>query len=187
MVLTENMPGGGAYKPGDILTMQNGTTVEVVHTDAEGRLVLADALCYAAQYKPDVVIDVATLTGACVIALGKYYAGLFSNDDKLSDELVSLGREIGEKVWRLPCTEEYDEMIKSDVADVANLGSWEGYAGAVTGAAFLKKFVPDNTSWAHIDIAGVAFSKEVTGTNVKGATGFGVKLLSEYLLRNNDR
>ncbi len=182
MALTENMPGEGAYKPGDVLTTYNGKTVEIIHTDAEGRLVLADALGYSRNYRPDLVIDLATLTGACIIALGKYHAGLFGNDKQLLDDLFVFGQQTNEKVWPLPLTDEYDEMIKSDVADVANLGGWDSYGGAITAAAFLKKFVPEKAIWAHLDIAGTAVSKEEKGVLVKGATGFGVKLVSEYLL-----
>ncbi|ACD90471.1 MAG: leucyl aminopeptidase [Chlorobium limicola] len=175
---TDNMPSGSATKPGDVITTYSGITVEVGNTDAEGRLILADALTYAKkQYNPDVIIDLATLTGACIVALGYTVAGLFSNDDRLADDIFEAGQITGEKVWRMPLWEEYDEMIKSDVADVSNLGA-RG-AGSVTASRFLEKFIDGHKKWAHIDIAGPSFSAK--GAKVSGATGFGVRLLVELL------
>ena len=172
------MPSGSATKPGDVITTYSGITVEVGNTDAEGRLILADALTYAKkQYNPDVIIDLATLTGACIVALGYSVAGLFSNDDRLADDIFEAGQLTGEKVWRMPLWEEYDEMIKSDVADVSNLGA-RG-AGSVTASRFLEKFIDGHKKWAHIDIAGPSFSPK--GAKVSGATGFGVRLLVELL------
>ncbi len=177
---TDNMPGGAAQKPGDVITTYSGITVEVGNTDAEGRLILADALTYAVQeYKPDTVIDLATLTGACIVALGYAVAGMFSNDDALAADLYEAGKQTGDKVWRMPLWEEYDELIKSEVADVHNTGG-KG-AGAVTAAKFLEKFTEGHTSWAHLDIAGPAFSASKGKKPVSGGTGFGVRLLLGYL------
>ncbi|MEK6812968.1 MAG: leucyl aminopeptidase [Nanoarchaeota archaeon] len=179
--LTENMPGNNAYKPGDILKTYNGKTMEILHTDAEGSVILADALGYASALKPDVIIDLATLTGAMVIALGTCAAGVMGNNDVLAQQLVAAGKATGEKVWQMPLYEEYDEMIKSDVADVKNLGSWDGIAGGLTAAAFLKAFVDEKIPWAHLDIAGVSFIDKDEGYYCKGGTGFGINLLLEYL------
>ena len=177
---TDNMPSGSAQKPGDVITTYSGITVEVGNTDAEGRLILADALNYAKkQYDPDVIIDIATLTGACIVALGYTVAGLFSNSDVLAGEIYEAGQRTGEKVWRMPLWEEYDDMIKSDVADVSNLGA-RG-AGSVTAAKFLEKFVDGHKKWAHIDIAGPSYSPGKAGAKVTGATGFGVRLMVELL------
>ena len=181
--LTENMPSGKAQKPGDVLKAYGGTTVEVENTDAEGRLVLADALAYARERKPQAVIDLATLTGSCVFALGKHAAGLFVTDPKLKARIEGAGLETGERVWELPLWEEYDEQIKSDVADVKNSGG--RYGGAITAARFLKKFTGE-APWAHIDIAGTAWQgggpenpkKEYIP---KGASGWGVRLLVRML------
>ncbi|NMW21009.1 MAG: leucyl aminopeptidase [Chlorobiaceae bacterium] len=176
---TDNMPSGTAQTPGDVITTYSGITVEVGNTDAEGRLILADALTYAKEkYKPDVIIDVATLTGACIVALGYPVAGLFSNNDKLAEEIFQAGQQTGEKVWRLPLWEVYDEQIKSDVADVNNTGG-RG-AGSVTAAKFLEKFIDGHEKWAHIDIAGPSFLPKSSG-KVSGGTGFGVSLLVEVL------
>ena len=176
---TDNMPGGTAQKPGDVITTYSGITVEVGNTDAEGRLILADALTYAKEkYKPDVIIDVATLTGACIVALGYGVAGLFSNNDKLADEIFQAGQQSGEKVWRMPLWDLYDEQIKSDLADVNNTGG-RG-AGSVTAAKFLEKFIDGHKNWAHIDIAGPSFLPK-GGGKVNGGTGFGVSLLVELL------
>ncbi len=177
---TDNMPGGAAQKPGDVITTYSGITVEVGNTDAEGRLILADALAYAVKhYKPDAVIDLATLTGACIVALGYSVAGLLSNNDKLADALFKAGEESGEKVWRLPVWEEYDEMIKSEVADVHNTGG-KG-AGTITAAKFLEKFIDGHKKWAHIDIAGPAFAPGKNDKGRKGGTGFGVRLLVDLM------
>ncbi|NTU58225.1 MAG: leucyl aminopeptidase [Chlorobiaceae bacterium] len=176
---TDNMPGGSAMKPGDIITTMSGITVDVGNTDAEGRLILADALTYAKrEYDPDVIIDLATLTGACVVALGYAAAGLFSNDDDLADDLYRAGQSSGEKVWRMPLWNEYDELIKSDVADLSNTGGRWG--GAITAAKFLEKFIDGHKSWAHVDIAGPAFLAK-GGGKTPGGTGFGVRLLVDLL------
>jgi leucyl aminopeptidase len=172
---TENLPGSAASKPGDIYTSMSGQSVEVLNTDAEGRLVLCDALTYAERFKPDVVVDVATLTGACVIALGAHAAGLFSNDDKLAESLLAAGEFSQDRGWRLPLWDEYGEALKSNFADVANVGGREG--GAITAASFLSRFASDYR-WAHLDIAGVAWR----GGQSKGATGRPVRMLSQFLL-----
>jgi leucyl aminopeptidase len=176
---TENMPSGTAQKPGDIIRYRNGKTVEVLNTDAEGRLILADALIQAVQDKPDVIIDLATLTGACVVALGPQMAGLFSNNQELSDTLLQCSKKTGEALWPLPLVKEYKEDIRSTVADIKNTGS--GNAGAIAAALFLQEFV-DGVPWAHLDIAGPAFSEKESGYITKGGTGFGVRTLIQYLL-----
>lgn len=176
---TDNMPSGSAQKPGDVITTMSGITVDIGNTDAEGRLILADALTYAKrEYDPDVIIDLATLTGACIVALGMKVAGMFSNDDALAEELFKAGQAAGEKVWRLPLWDEYAEQIKSDVADVSNTGS-KG-AGTITAAKFLQNFVEGHEHWAHIDIAGPAFAAK-GGSSSSGGTGFGVRLIVELL------
>lgn len=177
---TENMPGGAAIKPGDVLKSLSGKTIEVINTDAEGRLILADALTYATRYKPTAIVDVATLTGACVVALGQHAIGAMGNRPRLLTRLREAGEASGERVWELPLWPEYYEQIKSDVADVKNVGG-RG-AGAITAGAFLSKFVK-NSPWAHLDIAGTSWSDEVRPTGQKGATGAGVRVLSEFLAR----
>jgi leucyl aminopeptidase len=172
---TENMPGGAATRPGDIVTSMSGQTVEILNTDAEGRLILCDALTYAERFKPQAVIDIATLTGACVIALGHVATGLFSNQDTLAEELLEAGADAWDRVWRLPLWDDYHEQLKSPFADVANIGGRP--AGAVTAASFLARFT-ESYSWAHLDIAGTAW---VSGRN-KGATGRPVPLLSTFLI-----
>jgi leucyl aminopeptidase len=175
--LAENLPDGNAYKPGDVLKAMNGVTIEVKNTDAEGRLVLADALAYAVKHlrpRPRAVVDLATLTGACGIALGDQYAAVLGNDDGLVDRLLEAGRESGDRLWRLPLDDGYRKQLDSTVADVANLGT--PGAGVQTGAAFLERFVGD-VRWAHLDIASVAWTERDGGTVSKGATGFGVRLL----------
>jgi leucyl aminopeptidase len=172
---TENLPGSAASKPGDIYTSMSGQSVEVLNTDAEGRLVLCDALTYAGRFEPDVVVDIATLTGACVVALGCHAAGLFSNDDKLAESLLGAGEFSHDRAWRLPLWDEYGETLKSNFADVANVGGREG--GAITAASFLSRFAKEYR-WAHLDIAGVAWR----GGKSKGATGRPVRLLSQFLL-----
>lgn len=180
--LVENMPGGNAQRPGDVVKTMSGKTAEVIDTDAEGRLVLADALYYTYdKYKPAFMIDLATLTGAIVISLGASYAGLFSNDDDLSKKLYESGEKSGELVWRMPLHKDYEEMIKSDIADVANLGNIARHAGSATAAEFLKHFIGEGTKWAHLDIAGMAWGKKSKGKNVKGSVGFGIKLLNQLL------
>ena len=175
----ENMPGCSAYKPGDILTAKNGKTIEVDNTDAEGRLTLADALCYACELGVDEVIDLATLTGACMVALGSQAAGIMGNDDELVKKLIATAEKSGERYWELPMWEEYGESLKSDIADMKNTGSRWG--GAQTAGVFLKKFVKD-VKWAHIDIAGVAFLEKPHKELGKGASGAGVRTLLNYLI-----
>jgi leucyl aminopeptidase len=182
----ENMPGGGSFRPDDILTARNGKTIEIDNTDAEGRLVLADALCYASELKPDVIIDMATLTGACAVALGSYRAGLFSNDDALADEILSAGEVCGENLWRLPAEyEKIKESMKSPVADMVNCGS--RYGGAIFAALFLQEFIGEvkkgkKIPWVHLDIAGVDFFKENTSIYSKGASAFGTRTCLEYII-----
>lgn len=176
---TDNMPSGSAQCPGDIITTMAGITVEVDNTDAEGRLILCDALEYAKRYKPEIIIDLATLTGACVVALGDKAAGVMSNDDELSSALVTAGIQTYERVWPLPLFDEYSPQIKSDVADVKNVGG--RYAGAITAGKFLQKFVDEDQSWAHLDIAGPAFLDSADQYLSKGGSGFGVRLLVSYL------
>jgi leucyl aminopeptidase len=175
---TENLPSGSAYKPGDIITMMNGKTVEIVNTDAEGRMILGDALHYASKLKPDHLIDYATLTGACVVALANEAAGLFSNDDDLARKLIECGERVGERLWRLPVWDEYKELIRSEWADMKNSGGRWG--GAITAALFLKEFV-DCPSWAHLDIAGTAYAEHETPREVRGATGAGVRVTVAFL------
>ena len=172
---SENMPGGKANKPGDILTSMSGKTIEVLNTDAEGRLILCDTLTYAEKYNPEVVIDLATLTGACLIALGRVPSGLLGNDDELCDELIAASETACDSVWRLPLWEEYQEQLKSNFADMANIGGRD--AGTITAACFLSRFAEDYR-WAHLDIAGTAWR---TGVH-KGATGRPVPLLCQYLI-----
>jgi leucyl aminopeptidase len=176
----ENMPGGRAVKPGDIVTSASGQTVEILNTDAEGRLVLSDALHYARRFEPSVVIDIATLTGACVVALGAHHTGVMSNDDALARDLVAAGLRADDRAWRLPLTEEYGEQLKSNFADFANIGGREG--GAITAAAFLAKFT-QGLKWAHLDIAGTAYQ----GGAQKGSTGRPTPLLSEFLVQRTRR
>ncbi|MEA3410510.1 MAG: leucyl aminopeptidase [Pseudomonadota bacterium] len=171
----ENMPGGNASKPGDIVTTMSGKTVEILNTDAEGRLVLCDALTWAGRYDPAVVIDIATLTGACIVALGHHPSGLLGNDDELAGDLIRSGERSGDRVWRLPLWDDYQDELKSNFADMANIGG--RFAGTVTAACFLSRFTEDYT-WAHLDIAGTAWN---TGKE-KGATGRPVPLLMQYLI-----
>jgi leucyl aminopeptidase len=174
----ENMPSGTAVKPGDIIRHYNGKTSEVDNTDAEGRLILADALGYASKFKPEVVIDLATLTGACVVALGHYATGMMGNDDELMNELTKAGERSYERVWKLPMFDEYEKLIKSDVADVKNVGG--RWAGAITAGWFLKKFI-GNYKWVHLDIAGTAILEENLDYTPRGGSGVGVRLLIEFL------
>lgn len=180
--LVENMPDGNAQRPGDVVTSMSGQTIEVLNTDAEGRLVLADALWYTQdRFNPKFVIDLATLTGAIIIALGTSRAGLFSNNDKLSEQLAKSGKKTGEEVWRLPLSDVYDKQINSPIADMQNIGA-DREAGSITAAQFLQRFIKDEkTPWAHLDIAGVAWSKKDLDTCPKGATAFGVRLLNELV------
>jgi leucyl aminopeptidase len=178
--LVENMPSGSAQRPGDIVRSMSGQTIEVLNTDAEGRLVLADALWYCQdRFKPRLMVDLATLTGAVIVALGNEYAGLFANNDELAERLIASGEAIGEKLWRMPLAESYDRAIDSDAADVKNIGGDRG-AGSTIGAQFIKRFVND-VPWAHLDIAGVAWSKKDAPTVPKGATAFGVRLLDRFV------
>lgn len=175
---TENLPSGRAYKPGDIIRTMSGKTVEIVNTDAEGRMILCDALHYSARYEPDHLIDFATLTGACVIALGTEASGLFSNDDELARKLIDAGGQVGERLWRMPEWDDYLECIRSEWADVKNSGGRSG--GAITAAVFLKQFV-ECDSWAHVDIAGTAWADNKTARERKGATGAGVRAAIRFL------
>ncbi len=179
LLMSENMPSGTAQKPGDVLRTYSGKTVEVTNTDAEGRLVLADGLAYAAEWKPDEIIDLATLTGGCVVALGPAGAGLMSNDDALARALLSAAGHAGEKVWRLPLYHEYLDMMRSPVADLKNSGVRWG--SAITAGLFLQEFVPADIPWAHLDIAGPAFLDRPHGAFPKGATGAGVRTLLHHL------
>lgn len=179
---TENMPGPKAVKPGDIVTAMNGKTIEILNTDAEGRVVLADALSYAvSEIKPDVMIDLATLTGACVVALGEEVTGLFANRQELADDLLSAAKQSGESLWQLPLVDEYREQMKSVVADVKNIGAGR-WGGAITAALFLQEFTDDAIPWAHLDIAGPAFAEKDAPLTPWGGTGHGVRLLVQYLL-----
>ena len=175
---TENLPGGAAFKPGDVLEMPNGKTVEILTTDAEGRLILADALVYAGRYEPAAVVDCATLTGACVVALGNHASGLMGNDEDLVAEVRAAGERTGERAWPLPLFEEYTEQIKGDTADLKNSGGRGG--GALTAGAFLKEFA--EFPWAHLDIAGTASGKKGNAYTTKGATGVPARLLVEFLI-----
>lgn len=174
----ENMIDGNALKPGDVIPMMSGKTVEVLNTDAEGRLILADALHYASNDGCDVLIDLATLTGSCVVALGEQYAGLFTDDDELAERMTAAGTSVGEYCWRMPLAKEYKSQLKSKVADIKNIGSRWG--GSITAALFLQHFV-SNVKWAHLDIAGPAFMDSSSGIVPAGGTGFGVRLLLKYL------
>jgi leucyl aminopeptidase len=170
----ENMPNGSATKPGDVVTSMSGKTIEVLNTDAEGRLVLCDALTYAARFKPEVVIDIATLTGACVVALGSHASGLYANHDKLAEQLLAAGEESHDRAWRMPLWDDYQKQLDSNFADIANIGGAGG--GSITAACFLARFTEDY-HWAHLDIAGSAWD-----ATPKGATGRPVGLLTRYLI-----
>jgi len=182
--LVENMPGGNAQRPGDIVKSYSGKTVEILNTDAEGRLVLADALTYTEEkYKPKFIVDLATLTGAIIVSLGSEYAGLFSNDDNLSKQLINAGESVEEKVWRMPLNKNFDKLIDSKNADMQNI-NYVGGAGSTTAAQFLQRFILNKTPWAHLDIAGMAFSKYGGALNSGGATGYGVRLLNKLIEDN---
>ncbi len=179
--LVENMPGGNAQRPGDIVKSYSGKTIEVLNTDAEGRLVLADALTFTEKkYQPKFIIDLATLTGAIIVSLGSEYAGLFSNNNRLSNEIFESGKKVDEKVWRMPLHENYDKLMNSKNADMQNI-NYVGGAGSTTAAQFLQRFILNKTPWAHLDIAGMAFSKYGGALNSEGATGFGVRLLNQLI------
>lgn len=184
--LVENMPGGNAQRPGDVVVTMSGQTVEVLNTDAEGRLVLCDCLTYLQKnFKPACIVDLATLTGAILIALANTYAGCFSNDDTLSEQLLKAGGDSGEPLWRMPLHKDFDEMLKSTVADIANIGGERGMAGSSTAAHFLGRFIEDGIKWAHLDIAGMAWDKKGNkAVNPKGAVGFGVRLLNQFVQDN---
>jgi leucyl aminopeptidase len=179
--LVENMPGGNAQRPGDIVKSYSGKTIEILNTDAEGRLVLADALTFTEKkFKPKFMIDLATLTGAIIVSLGSEYAGLFSNDDKLSKQLLNAGEKVDEKLWRMPLHKNFDKLIDSKNADMQNI-NYVGGAGSTTAAQFLQRFILNKTPWAHLDIAGMAFSKYGGALNSGGATGYGVRLLNKLI------
>jgi len=178
--LVENMPDGNAQRPGDVVTTMSGQTVEVINTDAEGRLVLCDAMTWTQRnIKPKVMIELSTLTGAMVITLGHEYAGFFTNDETLAGQLVKAAEQSGDKLWRQPMGEAYDRLIDSPIADMKNVGPRE--AGSITAAQFLKRYVDDGMAWAHLDIAGMAWSDKATATYDKGATGYGVRLLDQFI------
>ena len=182
--LVENMPGSNAQRPGDIVKSFSGKTIEVLNTDAEGRLVLADALTYTEKkFKPELIVDLATLTGAIIVCLGSEYAGLFSNNDKLSKQIFEAGEKVDEKVWRLPLHKNYDKLLNSKNADMQNI-NYVGGAGSTTAAQFLQRFIINKTPWAHLDIAGMAFSKYGGALNSGGATGYGVRLLNKFVDEN---
>ena len=182
--LVENMPGANAQRPGDIVKSYSGQTIEVLNTDAEGRLVLADALTYTEEkFKPSLIVDLATLTGAIIVALGSEYAGLWSNNKKLSKQLFDAGEQVEEKVWEMPLHENYNKLMNSNNADMQNI-NYVGGAGSTTAAQFLQRFIINKTPWAHLDIAGMAFSKYAGALNSGGATGYGVRLLNKFIEEN---
>ena len=176
----ENMPSGSSYKPGDILKAMNGKTIEVDNTDAEGRLTLADALCYACELDVEEVIDIATLTGACMVALGSIASGIMGNNNDFVQKIIKTGEIVGEKYWELPMWQEYRDNMDSDVADMKNTGT--RYGGASAAGMFLKEFVSDNVKWAHLDVAGTAFLDKPQKEFSKGSTGIGVRTLIKYII-----
>jgi len=183
--LVENMPDGNAMRPGDVVSTMSGQTVEVLNTDAEGRLVLCDAISWAqSAYNPKVIVDLATLTGAMVISLGHEYAGIFANDDTLAADLLAAGEVSNNKLWRFPLSPAYDKLIDSPIADMKNIGPREG--GSITAAQFLKRFVGEGVAWAHLDIAGMAWADKDGPVWAKGATGYGVRLLDRYIAANHE-
>jgi leucyl aminopeptidase len=178
--LVENMPDGNAQRPGDVVTSMSGQTIEVINTDAEGRLVLADAITYVQRnYKPKMIVDLATLTGAILISLGHEFGGLFTTDDDLANKLLEAGQSSGDKLWRQPMADTFDKLIDSPIADMKNVGPREG--GSITAAQFILRFVENGTPWAHLDIAGMAWSDKPSNTAEKGATGYGVRLLDRFV------
>jgi leucyl aminopeptidase len=178
--LVENMPDGNAQRPGDVVTTMSGQTVEVINTDAEGRLVLCDAICWTQKrFKPKTIVDLATLTGAMIISLGHEHGGVFANDDSLADGLIAAGKATGEKLWRMPMGEAYDKMIDSPIADMKNVGPRE--AGSITAAQFIARYVDEGVAWAHLDIAGMVWSSKPGTLYEKGATGYGVRLLDRFV------
>ncbi|WP_022681391.1 leucyl aminopeptidase [Sphingobium bisphenolivorans] len=178
--LVENMPDGNAQRPGDIVTSMSGQTIEVLNTDAEGRLVLCDVITWAQKtYAPEVIVDLATLTGAMIVSLGSEYAGIFSNDDGLADDLMTAGKAAGEQLWRFPLSDAYNKLIDSPIADMKNVGP--RFAGSITAAQFIKRFVDEGVKWAHLDIAGMVWADKPGATWDKGATGYGVRLLDRFV------
>ncbi|WP_176591646.1 leucyl aminopeptidase [Sphingobium sp. EM0848] len=178
--LVENMPDGNAQRPGDIVTSMSGQTIEVLNTDAEGRLVLCDVITWAQKtYAPEVIIDLATLTGAMIISLGHEYAGIFANDDGLADDLIAAGKAAGDQLWRFPLGDAYNKLLDSPIADMKNIGP--RYGGSITAAQFIKRFVDEGVKWAHLDIAGMVWADKPGATWDKGATGYGVRLLDRYV------
>jgi len=185
--LVENMPSGTAQRPGDVVTSMSGQTIEVINTDAEGRLVLADVLHYTQErFKPRLIVDLATLTGAIITSLGNEYAGMFSNNDDLCDALSAAGEAESEKVWRMPMTSGYDKMINSQIADMKNVGAG-AKAGSITAAQFLKRYIMNDTPWAHLDIAGTAWNDVAKPTVPKGGAGYGVRLLNRFIADNHEK
>jgi leucyl aminopeptidase len=184
--LVENMPDGNAQRPGDVVKSMDGQTIEVINTDAEGRLVLCDVLCWAQQsWEPEVVIDLATLTGAIIVSLGQEYAGLFCNDDGLAAQLEAAGRAVDDKLWRMPIGAAYDKMIDSPIADMKNVGG--RHAGSITAAQFLARFIKPGVKWAHLDIAGTVWADKPGTLHDKGATGYGVRLLDRFIADNHEK
>jgi leucyl aminopeptidase len=184
--LVENMLDGTAQRPGDIVTSMSGKTIEVINTDAEGRLVLADALTWVQKHvKPQAIVDLATLTGAVIVALGHHHAGLFSNHEELAGAILQAGEATGEKVWRLPLAKEYDKLIDSKNADMKNVGG--RWAGAITAAQFLQRYVDDGMAWAHLDVAGTAMGSPSSEVNASWASGFGVRLLDQLVRDRYER
>jgi leucyl aminopeptidase len=179
----ENMPDGNAQRPGDVVTSMSGQTIEVINTDAEGRLVLCDALTWVQkQFSPAAIIDLATLTGAIIVSLGHEHAGIFANDDGLAERLLAAGAASGDSLWRFPLAAAYDKLIDSQIADMKNVGP--RYGGSITAAQFLQRFIDKGTPWAHLDIAGTVWADKPGATWDKGATGFGVRLLDRYVRDN---
>ncbi|MFN6935981.1 MAG: leucyl aminopeptidase, partial [Tsuneonella sp.] len=180
MGLVENMPDGKAQRPGDVVTSMSGQTIEILNTDAEGRLVLCDAITWVQkEYDPVAIVDFATLTGAMIISLGHEHGGVFANDDLLAERLLKAGRESGDKLWRMPLSPAYDKLIDSPIADMQNIGPREG--GSITAAQFLLRFVDKGRAWAHCDIAGMVWAAKPGATWGKGATGYGVRLIDRYV------
>ncbi len=183
--LVENMPSGSAQRPGDVVKSYSGQTIEVINTDAEGRLVLADVLWYCQEkFDPQFMVNLATLTGAIIVALGHEHAGMFSNDDALAERLIAAGQASGEKVWRMPLGDAYDRLIKSEIADMKNVGGRPG--GSITAAQFVQRFV-NSKPWAHLDIAGTAWSTKDAACVPKGATAFGVRLLDRLVAEHYEK
>ena len=184
--LVENMPDGNAQRPGDIVTSMSGQTIEVINTDAEGRLVLCDVITWAQKtYAPEVIVDLATLTGAMIVALGDQYAGIFANDEGLAEDLIAAGKATGDQLWRFPLSDAYNKLIDSPIADMKNMGA--RYAGSITAAQFIKRFVDDGVKWAHLDIAGMVWADKPGATWDKGATGYGVRLIDRLVADKFER